>query len=113
MPAAQIVLGDMRLGFLVKRVKGKLYVYEYLGIEGGKRIVKYVGPLEAMVRTYQALNAGITVNHKLTRKELRKLAEYIVDNLTHKHRKQQREEWWTGRDLNPGPPGCKPGALPG
>ena len=20
---------------------------------------------------------------------------------------------WTGRDLNPGPPGCKPGALPG
>ncbi len=104
-----MVARDLRLGFLVKRVKGKLYVYEYLGIEGGKRIVKYVGPLEAMVRTYQALNAGITVNHKLTRKELRKLAEYIVDNLTHKRRKG----WWTGRDLNPGPPGCQPGALPG
>jgi len=21
--------------------------------------------------------------------------------------------WWTGRDLNPGPLGCKPSALPG
>jgi len=22
-------------------------------------------------------------------------------------------EWWTGRDLNPGPPPCEGGALPG
>jgi len=22
-------------------------------------------------------------------------------------------EWWTGRDLNPGPLGCQPSALPG
>jgi len=23
------------------------------------------------------------------------------------------EGWWTGRDLNPGPPPCEGGALPG
>jgi len=40
----------IQLGFMIKRVKGKQYVYEYVRING-KPIAKYVGPLEEIVRT--------------------------------------------------------------
>ena len=33
------------------------------------------------MRAYEALKAGIEVNHRLRAKDLRRLARYIVDNL--------------------------------
>ncbi len=100
----------IQLGFMIKRVKGKQYVYEYVRING-RPIVKYIGPLEEIVRTYQALKAGITVNHRLKSREIRALSTHIVDNLM-KNIQKMRALWWTGRDLNPGPLGCQPSALP-
>jgi len=91
------------LGYSVKRVKGRLYVYEYVRING-KPIVRYVAPLEVLVRTYEAVQAGITVNQAWKPRTLRRLASYIVDNLM----RNSKAGWWTGRDLNPGPLGCKP-----
>ena len=83
MPSELSIVGDVSLGLIVKRVKGKLYVYEYVKVDG-KPITKYVGPLEEIVRTYQALKAGITVNHTMRTRQLRRLAQYIVDNLMEK-----------------------------
>ena len=40
----------IQLGLMVKGVKGKQYVYEYVRING-KPIAKYVGSLEEIVRT--------------------------------------------------------------
>ena len=103
MPSELSIIGRVGLGLMVKKVKGKLYVYEYVRVNG-KPIVKYVGPLEEIVRAYEALKAGLTVNQAWKPRELRRLAQYIVDNLMGKG----KAGWWTGRDLNPGPLGCKP-----
>ena len=65
---------------VVKRVKGRLYVYMQ-GRENGKVVTRYLGPLDKIV------------NEWLKCREL--------------------WGWWTGRDLNPGPLGCQPSALPG
>ena len=108
-------VGGVTLGLVIKRIKGRLYVYDYVRIDG-KPTYKYVGPLEEIVRTYQALKAGLTVNHTkrvMRAKDLKRLASYIVDNLIEALKKENNSGWWTGRDLNPGPRGCKPRALPG
>jgi len=62
--AQRVVLKGAELGFLVKRVKDKLYVYEYVKLPNGEKIERYIAPLEKLVRTYQAVQAGITVNHR-------------------------------------------------
>ena len=85
MPSELSTIGDVSLGLIVKRVKGKLYVYEYVKVDG-KPITRYIGPLEEIVRTYQTLKAGITVNHTMRTRQLRRLAQYIVDNLMEKLR---------------------------
>ena len=99
----------IQLGFMIKRVKGKQYVYEYVRING-KPIVKYVGPLEEIVRTYQALRAGITVNHRLKSREIRALSTHIVDNLM-KNIQKTMNFWWARGDSNPGPPPRQGGVL--
>ena len=80
--------------YVVKRITKKLksdgsvrtYYYVYEQYRDGKRVVtRYIAPLEEIVEFY---------------------IKYMEANKGNK-------EWWTGRDLNPGPPGCKPGALPG
>jgi len=69
------------LGFMVKRVKGRLYVYEYVRVNG-EPIVKYVAPLETIVRTYEAVQAGLTVNQAWKPRVLRRLASYIAARIT-------------------------------
>ncbi len=107
MPSELSIIKGVGLGFMVKRVKGKLYVYEYVRVNG-KPIVRYVAPLEVLVRTYEAVQAGITVNQAWKPRTLRRLALYIVDNLM----ENLRGRWGSGRDLNPGPRGPQPRALP-
>ena len=70
------------LRFVVKKVKGKPYVYLHGRDETGRVKTIYVGPLE-------------------------EIAKYYLVNV------KGKAGWWTGRDLNPGPLGCKPSALPG
>ncbi len=115
MPSELSKLGVTYLGIIIKKVKGKLYVYEYARVSG-KPIYRYVGPLEEIVRTYEALKAGLTVNHTkrvMRAKDLKRLASYIVDNLIEALKKENISKWGSGRDLNPGPRGPQPRALPG
>ena len=108
MPSELTRVGVTYVGIIIKKVKGRYYVYEYARVSG-KPIYKYVGPLEEIVRTYEALKAGLTVNRVFRAKDLRRLSRYIVDNLM----EELKKVWWARGDLNPGPPGYEPGALPG
>ncbi len=99
------------MALVIKRIKGKLYVYEEYRVNG-KAVTKYVGPLEEMVRTYQALKAGLTVNHTMKRKDLRMLAKYIASSVVNLMKSEPSSKWARG-DLNPRPPGYQPGAPPG
>ena len=78
--------GMVVLGYVVKRIKGRLYVYEQYR-KDGKVVTKYVGPLERIVEGYKRCqnmgNGGEAPN------------------------------WWARGDSNPRPPGYQPGALPG
>ncbi len=44
--------GETVLGYVVKRIKGRLYVYEQYRRDG-KVITKYVGPLERIIEEYK------------------------------------------------------------
>ena len=75
------------MGLMVKRVKGHLYVYEYIRLSRNRYVVKYIGSLEEIVRTYQAFKAGLIVNQAnrvFKRSQLKQLAEMIVDNFLQK-----------------------------
>ncbi len=104
----------VRMTLVVKRVKGRLYVYEQYRVNG-RVATLYIGPLEEIVRTYQALKSDVRINYKLRRKDLRKIADYIsqrvieaVVNSTRssKNRAAGPTEsttnlWCGGWDLNP------------
>ena len=93
--------GDVSLGLVVKKVKGKLYVYEQYRV-GGRVITKYVAPLETLVRYYQlsVVNDDASVNYKLTPRKLRKLAQEIAKAVVNSLENQK---------LVGPPPGLEPG----
>ncbi|MEM1831617.1 MAG: integrase, partial [Desulfurococcaceae archaeon] len=84
------------MGVVVKRVKGKLYVYEQYRTPQGV-FTKYIGPLEELVRIYQIYRVEGQVNYRLGKRDLqritRRLAEEVVNFL--------RERGCGGWDLNP------------
>ncbi len=72
-------------GIIRIRQRGKkYYVYIIEKDKDGQRRDHYVDPLDKIVKTYLAL--GVL---------------------------EGPPTQWTGRDLNPGPLGCKPSTLPG
>ncbi len=99
---------------VVKRVKGHLYVYEQYRVDG-KVVTLYVGSLEEIVRTYQAVKSGVRVNYKLTRREIHRIADYIskrvVEAVVNSIRSMEEQLgnaiesstilWCGGWDLNP------------
>ena len=89
------------LTLVIKRIKGRLYVYEeFRDRATGEVRTHYIGPLEEMARVYQLVKQGNYV--KLTRRELTTLARKIVAEYARKHAVvNQREKWRRGRDLNP------------
>ncbi len=110
---------------VLKTVKGKKYVYEQYRRDGIV-VTKYLGPLEEMVRVYQLYKALGKVE-KLSKRDIRRLARTLLQEydkaiaravekmcVVNSMENGQREGrvWWTGRDLNPGPPPCEGGALP-
>ncbi len=106
------------MGLSVKKIKGKLYVYEHVKLPDGRKLTLYIGPLEEMVRLYQAKQAELTVNSRIPPRVLRRLGDYIVVNLLEKLEEKTEQEgfeeglWGRRRDLNPGPRGPQPRALP-
>ena len=117
------------MGLTVKRIKGRLYVYEQYR-RNGKLVTKYIGPLEEMVRVYQLYKAGVGVQ-RLTKRDIRRIAKAVVEEYTKaiekacgevnsmENSKEQTEStkdkrassWWARGDLNPGPPPCQGGVL--
>ncbi len=107
---------------VLKTVKGKKYVYEQFRRDG-RVYTQYIGPLEEMVRVWQ-LYKTLGKVEKLSKRDLRRLAKIIVQEYnkaieklctvvnSKEQRRETMEKWWTGRDLNPGPPPCEGGALP-
>ncbi len=102
---------------VVKRVKGRLYVYEEYR-SGGRVVTRYVGPLEEMSRVYMVYKSLGKVE-RLSRRDLRRLAKAIVEELEKKlavvnsssiQPGNKSREWARG-DLNPGPPPCEGGVL--
>ncbi len=101
------------MALVVKRIKGKLYVYEEYRI-GRKVITKYIGPLEEIVRLYQISRLQSQVNYKLGRRELRRLSKAIAREVVNSIRNSKSTNvasWWARGDLNPGPPPCEGGVL--
>ncbi len=78
---------NILLRIVVKRIKNNLYVY-LEGRDDGRHKTLYIGSLDAIVR-------------------------YYIARFKPELREKLYGEWWTGRDLNPGPLGCQPSALPG
>ncbi len=101
MPSQLTTVGGVTLGFVVKKVKGRLYVYEQYRV-GGKVITKYVAPLEVLVRYYQmrVVNNDASVNYKLTSRILRRLTEALAKAVVNSLKNKK---------LVGPPPGLEPG----
>ncbi len=101
-----ISLGRSRLTIVVKRVKGRLYVYDEYRLNG-KVITQYIGPLDEMVRVFQVYKSLGKVE-KLSKRDLRRLAKMIVEeiikkiNVVNSPHKQNKPA---------GPPGFEPGTT--
>ena len=50
--------GAVILGYVVKRIKGRLYVYEQYR-ENGRVVTRYVGPLEGIVDGWKRCLHGV------------------------------------------------------
>ncbi len=102
------------MGYTLKDVKDNLYVYKEYKING-RVVTRYIGPLKKITRKWQAarvVNSNGAVNYQLHPRVLRKLESTLVKEVVN-FLENRLGEWWTGRDLNPGPLGCQPSALPG
>ena len=109
---------------VIKRVKGRPYVYEQFR-HGDIVITKYIGPLEELVRVFQLYKSFGEVE-KLSKRDLRRLAKILlqeyekaIDKAVEKlytrtsvvnsmeNPREPSGVWWARGDLNPGPPPCE------
>ena len=65
------------MAIVVKRVKGKLYVYDQYRVNGRVKTF-YIGPLEEMARIYQIYKSLGKVE-KLSKRGMRRLARILLD----------------------------------
>ncbi len=102
------------MGFTVKTIRDRKYVYEVARV-GGRKITRYIGPLDAIVLSHLARERGLNVNPKLARRELRRLARLLAEEVVNSLGKgsDATKNLWARGDLNPRPPGYQPGAPPG
>ncbi len=77
-----VSIGRSSLTIVVKRVKGRLYVYDEYRLNG-KVITQYIGPLEEMARVFQIYKTLGKVE-KLSKRDLRILAKMIVEEIIKK-----------------------------
>jgi len=69
-------MGVGRMTLVIKRVKGKQYVYEQFR-HGDVVVTKYIGPLEEMIRIWQ-LYKTLGKVEKLSERDLRRLARIFL-----------------------------------
>ena len=69
-------MGVGRMTLVIKRVKGKQYVYEQFR-HGNVVVTKYIGPLEEMARIWQ-LYKTLGKVEKLSKRDLRRLARILL-----------------------------------
>ncbi len=74
----------LSLTLVVKRVKGRLYVYDEYRVDG-RPVTNYIGPLEEMARVYQVYKTLGKVE-RLSKRDLRRLAKMIVEEIAKKLR---------------------------
>jgi hypothetical protein len=106
---------EIRVAIVVKRVKGRLYVYEQYRL-GGRVVTRYIGPLEEMARVYELYKRGELGSIKP--RNLRKLSKLIAEELSKKlgntvvnHRAQNKQKTETKEEPNirvAGPGGFEP-----
>ncbi len=84
---------------VVKRVKGKLYVYEQYRLNG-KVVTKYIGPLEELVRIYQIYRLEGQVNYRITRRDIERITKSLAMKVANFFEKKLNL-WCGGWDLNP------------
>ncbi len=77
-----VQLGRNNLTIVVKKVKGKLYVYDEFRLNG-QVVTNYIGPLEEMTHIYQVYKSLGKVE-KLSKRDLRRLAKMIVEEIAKK-----------------------------
>ena len=73
---------QLRVAIVVKRVKGRLYVYEQYRM-GGKVVTRYIGPLEEMARVYELYKRGElgSIKPRTLRRFSRIIAEEVAKKL--------------------------------
>ncbi|MEM1628284.1 MAG: hypothetical protein QW551_03250, partial [Desulfurococcaceae archaeon] len=64
----------------VKRVKGRLYVYEQYRTPQGV-FTRYIGPLEELVRIYQIYKLENQVNYKLSKRDFKRIAKALAEEV--------------------------------
>ncbi|MEM3489429.1 MAG: hypothetical protein QXO75_07240, partial [Nitrososphaerota archaeon] len=73
------------MGFLVKRVREKIYVYEYMRLTNWRKVERYIKSLKELVRNFQASqfvdNSPESSYQRLTPSISLRIAEYVVNNL--------------------------------
>ena len=78
MPANRVVdTGRESLTLVIKRVKGRPYMYEQFR-RGDIVVTKYIGPLEEMVHIYQIYKSLGKVE-RLSKRDLRRLARMLLE----------------------------------
>ncbi|MEM4429608.1 MAG: integrase [Thermofilaceae archaeon] len=95
---------------VVKRVKGRLYVYEQYRVNG-QVYTRYIGPLEELVRIYQIYRLEGQINYRLSKRDFKRIAKALAEEVVNFLAKQGVSECG-GWDLNPRrptPPGPQPG----
>ena len=99
----------MDMAIVVKRVKGKKYVYEQYRA-AGRVVTRYIGPLEEMARVYELYRRGdlSRLSKRLLRYYARQIAREVSGKLERVLVNSRVENGGTGIVLVR-PPGFEPG----
>jgi len=87
------------MGIYVKRIHGRLYVYEVTKVNG-KVTTRYIGPLEKIAYAYELHKLGF--NYPLTPRDLKRYAKIVAEEVVKQFLADTQR--CGGRDSNPGRP---------
>ena len=74
-----VITIELKVTLVVKRIKGKLYVYDEFRVPGLPRPKTiYIGPLEEMTRIYQ-IYKSLGKIEKLSKRDIRRLAKLLLE----------------------------------
>mgnify|MGYP000135473088 CR=1 FL=1 len=103
-------LDGSTLTLVVKRIKGKLYVYDEFRVPGLSRPKTiYIGPLEEMTRIYQ-IYKSLGKIEKLSKRDIRRLAKLLLEEYMKKisHVVNSKKQTKKNKSADAGPRGFEP-----